>query len=81
MVGDPTKQYTVLDRDQVLSMIAFTKAPSASLPPDTAPNFMAEAMKLLRARLAELRTQRNIEPKRGGELDSVLFDSLASVKP
>ena len=64
MVGDPTKQYTTLDRDQVLSMIAFTKAPSASLPPDTAPNFMAEAMKLLRGRLAELRTQRNIEPKR-----------------
>jgi hypothetical protein len=81
MVGDPTKQYTTLDRDQVLSMIAFTKAPSASLPPDTAPNFMAEAMKLLRGRLAELRTQRNIEPKKGGELDSALFDSLASVKP
>lgn len=79
--GDPAKQYSSVDRIQVLAMIALTKVPSASLPAENAANFNEEAVKLLRARLAELRTQRNIEPQKGGDLDSMLFDSLVAAPP
>ncbi len=79
--GDVTTQLTSLDRDQVVAMLAFLNIPRASRPAADSPNFLPDAMKLMRARLAELRVARNIEPQKGGELDSVLFDSLANSPP
>jgi hypothetical protein len=79
--GTLSQQLTQVAPVQLSQMLDKVKVTDFEVPANSPPDVIAAKMKVLREKLAELRSVRGIDPDKGGVLDAKLYDSLINQPP